>query len=100
MSESSSQENSGSSRGEKKSRGPNYGGQEESKSGMFDRLTYNYIDGTNKPTLIFSQLSPDEIADRIISKLIDLGFSPQIDEHKWKLSCTLTRDLSDQEIES
>lgn len=67
---------------------------------MFDRLTYDYIDVTNKTTYIFSQLSPEEIAEQLIEKLIDLDSSPRLNEHKWKFDFTLTRALSDLEKES
>jgi hypothetical protein len=88
------------SRGVKVDTGAKNGGKEESNNGMFDRLTYDYIEVTNKTTLIFSQLPPDEIAAQLTEKLIDLDCSPQVNENKWKFNFTLTRDLSDQEKES
>lgn len=75
-------------------------GKEESKEGMFDRILDDYIDTTNKNTLIFSVLSPEEIADQLISKLIDKDISPEINKKKWKLTFTKTRDLDDQEKEN
>jgi hypothetical protein len=70
-----------------------------SKHGMFDRLTYNYSETTNKNTKLFSLLPPEEIADQLISKLIENDIVPEIYEKKWKLTFTITRDLTDQERE-
>lgn len=49
--------------------------------------------------MLFSLLPPGEIADKLIYKLLENDIVPEIYEKKWKLTFSITCDLTDQEKE-
>ena len=66
---------------------------EDSKDGMFDRVMDDYIETPFKNTVMFSTLPPDELADQLITLLIDKNAKIEINEKKWKITFNLKRDL-------